>query len=322
MKRAPYLHPIVIFMLSVLAVGLSLFLYIYWYVEASAALRSAIDKANLSPEQALAPETWVVILVLSVLVGIILMGFLVIFVYNEKTFQLYRQQRNFIDSFTHELRTPVASLKLYLETFRKYGLSREEQLKYIDYMIQDADRLSHSISRILNLAKIESKSYGGELEDEDVVQVIERFHERNRHLFAGCDVKISNPSGRAYHTRINRSLFEVLLMNLFTNAIKYNTSGAPRLHITFTPGKRSVRVQFEDNGIGIPRSERRKVFRKFYQIGSSEDMSAKGTGLGLYLVELVARIHKGKVAVHPAGGGTGSVFSLELPCRPAVAAAE
>ena len=81
MKRAKWLlHPIIIFVLSIVAVGLSLFLYIYWYVEASAGLRNVIHRANLDPEQVLAPETWVVILVLSVLVGIILVGFFIIFV--------------------------------------------------------------------------------------------------------------------------------------------------------------------------------------------------------------------------------------------------
>jgi signal transduction histidine kinase len=133
-------------------------------------------------------------------------------------------------------------------------------------------------------------------------------------------VAIRNPSDRSYRCRINRSLFEMLLMNLFTNAFKYNTSEVPRLAITFVPGRRGVRVLFEDNGVGIPRAERRKVFRKFYQ-GERSDTSAGGTGLGLYLVELVAKIHKGKVAVHPADGGTGSVFSLALPCSRTAAAA-
>ena len=127
-----FFHPIIILILSILAVGLSLFLYIYWYVEASAGLQSVIKRANLDPEQVLAPQTWVVILVLSILVGIILLGFFIIFVYHQKTIQLYRLQRNFIGNFTHELRTPVASMKLYLETLRKYELSREEELKYLD----------------------------------------------------------------------------------------------------------------------------------------------------------------------------------------------
>jgi len=153
-----FLHPILILVSSIAAVGLSLFLYIYWYVGVSTGLKKVILKANLDPGQVLAPQTWVVILVLSILVGIILLGVFTIFVYNQKTFQLYRLQRNFINNFTHELKTPVTSLKLYLETFRKYELPRADQLRYIEHMVQDADRLSHHINRILSLAKIERRS--------------------------------------------------------------------------------------------------------------------------------------------------------------------
>ena len=151
------IHPIMIFIFSIITVAMSLILYIYWYVEISSGLKAVIQKANLDPDQVLAPQTWVVILILSILVGIILMGLFIIFVYHQKTLQLYRLQHNFINNFTHELKTPVTSLKLYLETFRKYKLSRGDQLKYLCYMIQDADRLSNNINRILNLAKIESK---------------------------------------------------------------------------------------------------------------------------------------------------------------------
>ena len=104
-------------------------------------------------------------------------------------------------------------------------------------------------------------------------------------------------------------------MNLFTNAIKYNESEVPRLDITFEPKGRGLHIRFEDNGIGLPKSEFRKVFKKFYQIGRSDDMSAKGTGLGLYLVESIARFHKGKMIAESKGKGKGSVFSLILPLK-------
>jgi signal transduction histidine kinase len=256
-----------------------------------------------------------VILVLSILVGIILMGIFIIFVYNQKTFQLYRLQRNFISNFTHELKTPVTSLKLYLETFRKYELPREDQLRYIGYMVQDADRLTHNINRILNLARIESRTYSGKFVRADLVQEVERFHEKNRHLFDGCDINIHNPSGRSFLYRISPALFEILLMNLFTNSIKYNESEAPRLDITFEPKGRGLHIRFEDNGIGLPKSEFRKVFKKFYQIGRSDDMSARGTGLGLYLVENIARFHRGKMIAESKEKGKGSVFSLILPLK-------
>jgi two-component system, OmpR family, phosphate regulon sensor histidine kinase PhoR len=310
-----FLHPILIFISSIAAVALSLFLYIYWYVEISTGLNRVLERANLDSDQALASQTWMVILVLSILVGIILIGIFIIFVYNQKTFQLYRLQRNFISNFTHELKTPVTSLKLYLETFRKYELTREDQLRYIGYMVQDADRLTFNINRILDLAKIESKTYGGKFVREDLVREVERFYEKNRHLFSGCEINIHNPSGRSFFYHISPALFEILLMNLFTNAIKYNESEVPRLDITFESKGRGLHIRFEDNGIGLPKSEFRKVFKKFYQIGRSDDMSAKGTGLGLYLVESIARFHKGKMIAESKGHGQGSVFFLILPLK-------
>ncbi|EFK09947.1 ATPase/histidine kinase/DNA gyrase B/HSP90 domain protein [delta proteobacterium NaphS2] len=311
-----FLHPILIFVSSVVAVALSLTLYIYWYVEVRAGLANLTEKAHLGSDQVLTAQTWMVILVLSVLVGIILMGIFIIFVYNQKTFQLYRLQRNFIDNFTHELKTPVTSLKLYLETFKAYTLPREDQLKYIGYMVQDVDRLTHNINRILDLARIESKTYGGRFVRKDLVGTIERFAEKNRHLFDGCEVRIGNPSGQPFFYPINITLFEILLMNLFTNAFKYNESAVPRLAITFQSKGRKLLIRFEDNGIGLAKSEFRKVFKKFYQIGRAENMTAKGTGLGLYLVEGIARFHKGKVTAQSRGSGKGAVFSLVLPLKP------
>ncbi|MDQ1336668.1 MAG: two-component system, OmpR family, phosphate regulon sensor histidine kinase PhoR [Thermodesulfobacteriota bacterium] len=310
-----FFHPILIFIFSIVAVVLSLFLYIYWYVEVSTGLKRVLEKASLDRDQVLASQTWMVILVLSILVGIILIGIFIIFVYNQKTFQLYRLQRNFINNFTHELKTPVTSLKLYLETFRKYELPRKDQLKYIGYMVQDADRLTYNINRILDLAKIESKTYEGKLVTEDLVRAVEHFAEKNRHLFDRCDIRIHNPSGRSFLYPISPTLFEILLMNLFTNAIKYNESEAPRLDITFEPKGRGLHIRFADNGIGLPKTELKKVFKKFYQIGRSEDMSAKGTGLGLNLVESIARLHKGKMTAESKGSGEGSVFSLVLPMK-------
>lgn len=308
-------HPIMIFIFSIITVALSLILYIYWYVEISSGLEAVIQNANFDPNQILAPQTWVVILILSILVGIILIGIFIIFVYNQKTLQLYRLQRNFINNFTHELKTPVTSLKLYLETFRKHRLSRADQLKYINYMIHDADRLSENITRIMNLARIESKTFKEEFVIKNLVSFLELFSERTRHIFQGCDIRIHNPTGRSFEYRIDISLFEMLLMNLLTNATKYNSSNTPRVDITFTPKNKALHIRFEDNGIGLPQKENKKIFRKFYQIGRSDNMSAKGSGLGLYLVDTIARIHKGRITAESKNGEEGSVFSLILPLK-------
>ena len=308
-------HPILILIFSIVALGTSLTLYIYWYIEVSTGLKAVVEKFNLDSGQFMESHTWVVILVLSILVGIILMGIFIIFVYNQKTFQLYRLQHNFINNFTHELKTPVTSLKLYLETFTKHELSRDNQLKYINYMIQDVDRLSGNINRILNLARIESKIYGDDFVACDLVYTVERFYKNNIQLFRDCEINIYNPSNRSFSYRISPSLFEMLLMNILTNAIKYNESHVPRVDITFEPGKDELRLRFEDNGIGIEKHEIKKIFRKFYQIGNSDNMSARGSGLGLYLVDSIAHIHKGRVKAESKGDGKGSIFTLILPFK-------
>jgi signal transduction histidine kinase len=308
-----FLHPILIFITSIVALGTSLILYIYWYVEVSHGLRSLLAKTNIDTQQALASETWVVVMVLSILVGLILLGILMIFIYSQKTLRLYRTQNNFINNFTHELKTPVTSLKLFLETFNKHELSRDAQLKYVQYMIADVSRLTDTIDRILNCAKIESKSYAGEFVDLELVQFIRRFLKNNAHLFENCTISVKNPSKGAYPLRLNPSLFEMLLMNLLTNAIKYNDAQHPRVEIAFKRRGRKLEVTFSDNGIGFDKSEIKKIFRKFYQIGNVDSMAAKGSGLGLHLVQIIARIHKGRITAASKGSGQGSRFTLTLP---------
>ncbi len=316
-----YIHPILIFVSSVVALAASLFLYIYWYVGVSSVLKDVVRRNNLDPSHFFELQTWVVILVLSILVGFILAGMFVIFVYNQKTLRFYRLQNNFLNNFTHELKTPVTSLKLYLETFMKHDLPRQDQQKYLGFMIRDVDRLSGNISRILDLARIESRSYGGEFVTTGLVQTVEDFCRTNAHLFQGADIRIHNPSGAAFVYPVNVPLFEMLLMNLLTNAIKYNTSDRPSVDIRFLPQKRKWHIRFEDNGVGIEKSEIRKVFRKFYQVGRSDDMSARGSGLGLYMVRQIAKIHRGKITAESHGAGKGSVFTLALPQRKQPAAA-
>ncbi len=316
MNRPNWLiHPVFILVSSILALVLSLFLYIYWYIEISSGLRSIIDRFNLDTGQFLTSQTWVVILVLTVLVGVIIMGIFIIFVYNLKTLRLYRLQHNFINNFTHELKTPVTSLKLYLETFLKHELSREDQLKYTQYMLSDAGRLSDDINRILNLAHIESKSYSEEFALQNLPESIKQFYHNNSHLFRDCDIKIHLPANRSYFSQIIPSMFEMLLMNLFTNALKYNESAVPKIEISFHEQRKKVIIRFKDNGIGIAKSELKKIFKKFYQVGRSDDMSAKGSGLGLYLVDHIAKIHKGKIVAQSDGLGKGAIFSLILPWR-------
>ncbi len=317
MRRASWLlHPVFIFVFSILALGLSLFLYIYWYVSVSSGLRSVISKFDLDPGQFFEFQTWVVIVVLSILVGIIFTGIFIIFAYQVKTVQLYRLQHNFINNFTHELKTPVTSMQLYLETFRKYDLGRDKQLKYIDYMLADAAHLTNTINRILSLARLESRTYEGEFVTLDLVETVESFCSRNRQQFKDCTVSIHNPSGRSFPYAIDLSLFEMLLRNLLTNAIRYNASETPRVDITFTAQDDKLHIAFADNGIGLEKREFKRIFKKFYQVEQAAEISPGGSGIGLYLVDNIARLHGGKVKATSAGAGKGATFTVTLPLRP------
>jgi signal transduction histidine kinase len=182
-------------------------------------------------------------------------------------------------------------------------------------MLQDVERLLDNINRILNIAKIESKTFGGEFVNTDLVLAVEQFYHNNIRMFRNCEVNVHNPSKRSFNYRINLSLFEMLLMNLLNNAINYNEAERPRIDIIFEPRAKELHVRFEDNGIGLEKKEFKKIFKKFYQIGQPDDMSAKGSGLGLDLVQNIARIHKGKVIAKSKGLGKGAVFTLILPFR-------
>jgi two-component system, OmpR family, phosphate regulon sensor histidine kinase PhoR len=314
MKRSVwFLHPIAIFVFSIIALGLSLFLYIYWYVEVSTGLKAVIEKTDLDPQQFVAWQTWVVIMVLSILVGIILVGIFMIFAYQRKTLALYRSQYNFINSFTHELKTPTTSLRLYLETFIKHELPRDKQLKYLDYMLADVGRLSDNINGILDLARIEAKIFGGEFVVVDVAEEVDEFCRKNEQLFRGSDIIINQQQGRHYYCSINRGLFQMLLMNLLSNSIRHNENDRPRITISFAQSEKNVQLRFADNGIGFEKSQVKKIFQKFFQIERAGLRHVGGTGLGLYMVEQVVRLHEGKITAQSDGLGKGAQFTLSLP---------
>lgn len=308
-----FLHPISVFVFSIIALVLSLILYIYWYVEVSTGLKRVLEKSKLDPQQFVAWQTWVVILVLSILVVIILLGILTIFAYQRKTLALYRSQHKFINSFTHELKTPTTSLRLYLETFVKHEIDRKKQLKYLNYMLADVDRLSDNINGILDLARIDAKIYRGECVTVELLGEVQAFCEQNGQLFRGSEIIILNDPEEQYFCSINISLFHMLLMNILSNGIRYNKNSRPQINILFSQTPQMVSICFKDNGIGFEKSHVKKIFKKFFQVDRTDWIQTGGTGLGLYMVEQVAKFHKGKIVAHSEGIGQGAEFTLSLP---------
>lgn len=310
-KSRWFYHPLFIFIFSLLALALSLFLYIRSYLQVNEALQDVVHKYNLNSKQIFQSETWVLILTLSLLVSVILAGLLIIYIYYQKIIQLYRLQQNFINGFTHELKTPIASLQLFLETFSRHELERVEQLRYLDYMKRDTKRLSDNVNRILQLGRLEDRNVKADFKDEDVVSIVSEFIKNTPHLFDEGQVHFET-NLESYFMQIDFALFEMLLMNLVTNAFIYNKSREKRVLIRLEAIGKNLLMDVTDNGVGLDKGELKKVFRKFYQVGKS----TKGSGLGLYIVQNIARLHKGEISAHSDGVGKGTTFRIIFKGNP------
>lgn len=309
LKSKWFFHPVSIFIFSLVALGTSLFLFIRSYLEVNRALMLVVQKYKLNPNTFVEEETWVIILILSILVALIIAGMVIIFVYYQKVIQLYRLQQNFINGFTHELKTPIASLQLFLETFSKHEVPKEEFKRYLEFMMRDTKRLSDNVGRILQLGKLEDKNFKAEFHFQDCVIAIENFLKNTPHLFEDGTIEFKSDF-KAAHINLDTALFEMLMMNLITNAFRYNRNKDKKVFIHFYQNKSKAHLDFIDNGIGIDKKDAKKIFRKFYQVGKA----TKGSGLGLYIVQSIARLHKFEIIIIPNPNG-GSIFRLTIPMK-------
>ena len=308
-----YLHPVFIFACSIFALATFLVLTVSWYMEITSALEVVILKFNIDPQLIFPSKTGMTIIVLSALIAVVLIGILLAFIYYQKTVNLFRLQHNFIYNFTHELKTPVTSLRIYLETFIRHPMEPCDIKKYSKNMLEDIDRLTENINSILNLARIESQNFGSEITRDSLVKLVQDFCKKNRSLFRDLDIEIENQSRSNVVYPVNLFLFEMLLMNIISNAIKYNDSDKPKLFIRFKSFIQKVTIEFIDNGIGVDKKEARRIFRKFYQSVPKQKNNVSGSGLGLYLVSSIAIIHGWKASVTSPGKGKGSTFTIIIP---------
>jgi len=308
-----YLHPVFIFACSIFALATFLVLTVSLYMEIRSALEVVMLKFNIAPQVIFPSKTGMTILVLSLLIFVVLAGIFLAFIYYQKTVNLFRLQHNFIYNFTHELKTPVTSLRLYLETFIRHPMDPGDVKKYSTDMLKDIDRLTENIDRILNLARIESQNFGSKVTRKSLVVLLKDFCRKNASLFRDLDVKIENPSGGRFEYPINAFLLDILLTNIFSNAIRYNESRTPRLTILFKSYLQKVTIDFIDNGIGVSKEDAKKIFRKFYQGDRNSNQANTGSGLGLYLVSSIAAIHGWRASVSSEGKGKGAKFTITIP---------
>ena len=308
-KHSLFYH-ILIFILAQL-VWLSLLgIWIYWYVKNYLVFEKVGE--SVSPQLIYDVQNALpFVLGLILLIGL---SFITSLIFRHLNVQLKitRLYDNFIGNVTHELKSPLSSIQLYLETLKQRNVPVEKQKEFIDIMLKDTGRLQGLINSILDIAAQEKKKllYEYQVYDADsfMKKIIEESFDRFR--VAKEQYKIS---GVVYCKILaGRDAFRIVFDNLIDNAVKYSIK-QPMINIQLNCYGGKLIVQFTDNAIGIANNEHKKIFNKFYRIYNNEIPNVKGTGLGLYRVREIIKAHYGKIIVSSNGENKGTTFTIELP---------
>jgi len=247
--------------------------------------------------------------------ALIIAGLIVYTVFLVREMGITEQQDSFLNSVTHELKTPIASIRLYLETLQSREVGDAQRKEFYRVMLQDADRLQHTVEQVLRAGAARQKRKLEQRAPVDLGWLVQECVDtaRTRHHLAEDAITIvSDDQITPLVVLGDVDDLRTAIANLLDNAVKYS-QGAPQITVQAagaTPDTAWVRVK--DAGIGIPRAQIGRIFNRFYRfqpLGSK----VKGTGLGLYIVRSIAKRHGGRVFAESAGENKGSTFTLELP---------
>lgn len=258
-------------------------------------------------------EIWSGLAVGTVFFSLILIGLSVYLVLTIKEVRLNRRQANFIDSVTHELKTPIASLRLYLETLQMRQLDDAKRDEFYRVMNNELRRLNLLISQLLEVGRLDAIGRETEPENVDLEGLLRRCAEQAATHYH-CDFeKVFHFDIQPVTLYARRIVLEMLFGNLLDNAVKYG-GHPPEVKVSVqTTSKGRVVVNIADNGEGVPPEYRKQIFRLFYRRGSELERRRTGTGVGLYVVRTLVGALKGTISVHDRSDGTGCVFRVELP---------
>ncbi|MBL8214611.1 MAG: HAMP domain-containing histidine kinase [Bryobacterales bacterium] len=248
--------------------------------------------------------------------GVILLAVLIAGVVLNTTFLVREIRRNeqqdaFINAVTHELKTPVASIRLYLETLQKRPVDDDKRQEFYRIMLQDSDRLLSTIEQILRTGRMGARRLN--LARVDLGVLIDGCVQRTRSLHHLNPESLAFDQAESIDVLGDSEELEAAVLNLLDNAVKYSKPPV-RVRVSAAPvpdGKVAIRVS--DSGVGIPKPELKQIFKRFYRVPGPLATKVKGTGLGLFIVKSVAKRHGGRVWAESEGPGTGSTFVLQLP---------
>ena len=228
----------------------------------------------------------------------------------KKEAALAAQQKNFLLSVTHELKSPLASVRLQLETIQKRELAADKQKEILLDAIEDTDRLNALVENILVAARLDNHSYAHHPEKINLSDEVKGLTEKAAAGFARHH-QLKTEIAEDIFASFDRIGFHSIFLNLLENAVKYSKPGT-EIKISLAKKNGEAILAVADRGAGIPGKEKENIFGRFYRIGNEETRTTKGTGLGLYIVGLLVQEHKWKITIRDNAGG-GSVFEISIP---------
>jgi two-component system sensor histidine kinase SenX3 len=267
--------------------------------------------------------TWIVLkwrevvpLVLGIIFfALIIAGIVVYTVFLVREIHKNEQQDSFLNAVTHELKTPIASIRLYLETLQTRQLTETQHRDFYRIMLEDTDRLLGTVEQILKAGEARQASSKKNWEQVDFSGIVSETVEltRLRHHLPPEVLQFAGSANEKIYLRGNPQELRTAVFNLVENAVKYSGEKTEIEVDLETPDIDTILLRVRDKGVGIPHPELKRIFKRFYRVASSARGRVKGTGLGLFIVRSIARRHGGDAFAESAGTGCGSTFTLRLP---------
>ena len=246
--------------------------------------------------------------------GFIIAGLIIYTVFLVMEIKRNEEHDSFINAVTHELKTPIASVRMYLQTLQSREVSEEKRREFYEIMLADTARLHHTVDQVLKAGAARERTRG----DRAVVDVGALTREcvelaTVRHHLQPGTIALHSRDPHQLNVRGDADQLRTVLANLLDNAVKYSGADVRVTVDVAAPAPHTVWVRVQDRGIGIPKRQLKRIFNRFYRVPSLRLKAVKGTGLGLYIVRSIVRAHGGKVFAQSEGEGRGATFTLELP---------
>jgi len=251
--------------------------------------------------------------------ALIIAGMVVNTIFLVRELRRSEQHDSFINAVTHELKTPIASIRLHLETMQRRELPESQKQEFYRLMLSDADRLTETVEQVLRAGRAGDKKAGREKSEVDFRQLVRDCMDatRARHHLQPDAIHYEDiaTDGGGIQVRGSADDLRTAIFNVLDNAVKYSGAKVDVRVRLETPDEKRIVLRVQDHGVGIPPDDIKRVFKRFYRVADRSLAHIKGTGLGLFIVKAIAKKHGGKVFAESGGEGQGTTVTLELPRR-------